>query len=289
MGTSVTVAFVGTLPARAIGAVTGLFARWERVLSRFDPNSELSQVNRAGGRPEPAGALFRNVLSVALDAARATDGLFDPTLGRQMAAIGYDRSFEGPLRQVGRTFVREAPGGGWRNVEIDDATGTVTLPLGVSLDMGGIAKGMAVDAAATLLAEFAAGPALVNAGGDIRVVGDDLARWQVGLEPLVGQSVSLDAGALATSGSTTRRWTQNGVKRHHVIDPRTGLSSRSQVRTATVAAATCTQAEVAAKVALLLGPEAGRTFLEHHNLPGLLALHDGSIHTTSTWPSQVAA
>lgn len=289
MGTTVSILFAGDLPPGAAGAVRNLFAGWEALLSRFRPESELSRVNRSAGTPTTVRPLLRSVLTVAVDAARATDGLFDPTLGRQMSAIGYNRSFEGPLRLVGGTFVRDLPAGGWRDIHIDAATNRITIPPGTALDFGGIAKGMAVDAAASLLAEFGVEAALVNAGGDMRVARDDAAEWQIGFDEAKDHAVTLAGGGIATSGVTKRRWMQDGVQRHHLIDPRTGLPSQSELRSVSVAASTCAQAEVAAKVALILGVEAGTAFLERFELPGLMTLRDDSIRATATWPSQVAA
>ena len=289
MGTTVSILFVGDLPAGAAGAVRNLFVGWEAILSRFRPESELSRVNRAAGTPTKVSQLLRSVLTVAVDEARATDGLFDPTLGRQMSAIGYDRSFEGPLRLVGGTFVRDLPAGGWRDIQIDAQKCTVTIPAGTALDFGGIAKGMAVDAAASLLSEFGVATALVNAGGDMRVARADAAEWQIGFDEATDRAVTLTSGGIATSGVTKRRWMQDGVQRHHLIDPRTGLPSQSELRSVSVAASTCAQAEVAAKVALILGFAAGTAFLERLNLPGLMTLQDDSIRATPTWPSQVAA
>ena len=289
MGTTVSILFAGDLPPGAAGAVRNLFAGWEALLSRFRPESELSRVNRSAGTPTTVRPLLRSVLTVAVDAARATDGLFDPTLGRQMSAIGYNRSFEGPLRLVGGTFVRDLPAGGWRDIHIDAATNRITIPPGTALDFGGIAKGMAVDAAASLLAEFGVEAALVNAGGDMRVARDDAAEWQIGFDEAKDHAVALAGGGIATSGVTKRRWMQDGVQRHHLIDPRTGLPSQSELRSVSVAASTCAQAEVAAKVALILGVEAGTAFLERFELPGLMTLRDDSIRATATWPSQVAA
>ena len=289
LGTAVSVLFVGELPRGSAGAIRALFAEWEATLSRFAPHSELSLINRSAGRPAPAGPLLRSVLRAAVSAARSSDGLFDPTLGRQMAAIGYDRSFEGPVRLAGGTFVRDLPSGGWRTIQIDDAAGLVTIPAGTALDLGGIAKGMAVDAAVALLLGTGATGALVNAGGDMRVVCDGAADWHVGFDEADSHTVTLTGGAIATSGITTRRWTQGGIKQHHLIDPRTASPARSDLRTVSVAAPTCAQAEVAAKVALLLGSLDGARFLAQRDLPGVMTLLDGSAQPTPSWPDRAAA
>src|SRR5579875_1194518 len=149
-----------------------LFTTWEGVLSRFRDDSELSVLNHHAGRAMKVSDLLWRVLITALDAARATGGLYDPALGRQMIRIGYDRSFN----EITDGVVPEAnifplPGGGWQRVQLDDATHMVCLPGGIALDFGGIAKGMAVDAAIALLAERGISPVLLNAGGDLAVQG----------------------------------------------------------------------------------------------------------------------
>lgn len=123
----------------------------------------------------------------------------------------------------------------------------------------------------------------------MRVVRNDAAEWQVAFAEADDAAVTLTSGALATSGVTRRRWVQDGVERHHLIDPRSGLPADSGLRSVSVAAPTCAQAEVAAKVALVLGRDAGIAFLGRLGLPGLLTLTDGAVHETATWPTQVAA
>jgi len=116
--------------------------RVERELSRFRPDSDLSRLNAAAGKPYRAGELLWQVTTAALDAARATDGLFDPTVGRALIQAGYDRSFE---RIAGRDL-KDAPlapprlpAAAWRDIHLDPNRRTITLPEGVQLDLGGVA------------------------------------------------------------------------------------------------------------------------------------------------------
>ena len=118
------------------------------------------------------------------------------------------------------------------------------------LDLGGIAKGYAVDRAAELLAP--AGPCLVNAGGDLAVRGG---AWPVGVEHL---TLLLERGAIATSGRDRRRWTRDGREHHHLIDPRTGAPADTPLLRATVVAASAAEAEVLAKAVFLGDEEAAR-------------------------------
>ena len=294
MGTTVSV----VTGAEAEGAgeeVERLFAEWERCLSRFLADSDLSRLNARAGQPATVSPLLFDVLSAALRAARATAGLYDPTLLRTLESLGYDRSFEllpqgtSPASTGGSHPARLAPaGGGWRRIELDPRRRTVTVPAGVGVDLGGIAKGMAVDAAIGRLRASGVRAAMVSAGGDLRVHGlpEGLASWPVAVDGGHGPvSVALTHGSLATSGIAKRRWRQGAVERHHLLDPRDGRPARSGLWSVTVAAATCGQAEVAAKTAFLLGHRAGTEFLERKGLAGLLVGRSGASWRCGSWPA----
>src|SRR5207248_2966107 len=160
-----------------------------------------------------------------------------------------------------------APCGG--SVGIDRESGVVTLEPGTRLDLGGIAKGYAVDRACDLL--FAAGPCLVNAGGDLAARGGS---WPVGVDG--GPTLELADGALATSGSDRRRWRRNGEERHHLIDPRTGTPSRSDLVRVTVAAPNAVEAEVLAKALYLTGAAGAAREADERGIPAVLVRVDGT-------------
>ncbi len=321
MGTTVTV-LVPTAWSAMASVTADLFADWEARLTRFRPSSELSRLNAAAGRPRRVGRLLYGAVETAVLAALATDGLFDPTLLDRLEALGYDRTFEALRRgeaidpstasmaEVGRRPERQhrlqrpsrdgelearprPVGGGWRGIRLDRRSRTVELPPGVRLDLGGIAKGMAVDAAVALLAAVGVPAAAVEAGGDLAVLGrsPDGGPWRVEIErppaappgngaagsdpePLV---VELEDGALATSSVGRRRWLAGGAWRHHLVDPRTGEPAATGIWSATVAAASCTEAEVAAKVALLLGADGAPAFLRRWGYSGLFIDDVGSV------------
>ncbi len=263
------------------------FAQVEAELSRFRPQSGLSRLNAAAGRgPQPVSPLLLEVLALALEAARASDGVFDPTVLHALHAAGYDRSFDQIAAGVGVS--QHTPGtaaiGGWQQVRVDVAEGTVTLPASLGIDLGGIAKGWAVDQAARELGQW--GPALVDAGGDIRSVGMPGEPWPVAVQDPFDETrdlavVLLADTAVATSSIGGRRWLRNGQPMHHLIDPRTGQPSRSDLHTVTVVAPTAVDAEVAAKVALLLGRQAGRSYLESRRHAAWLIDHQGRVTVIS--------
>jgi thiamine biosynthesis lipoprotein len=279
------------LPARDAGAaasaVEGLFAEWEEVLSRFRPESELSRLNARAGTPVSVGSILLDAAEAALEAARATGGLFDPTLGRQLVRLGYDRSFEEmrtPRARTGQT----RSGGAWRTMVVDRSAGIVTVPAGSALDVGGIAKGMAVDASLELLDSLGVETALVSAGGDLAVLGLPPGRlaWYVRVGGPGGPIVPLVRGALATSGITHRRWRQGDLARHHLVDPGTGEPALSGLDEVTVAAGSCRVAEVGATAAFVAGPRIGPSLLERLGLAGLLVTGAGNEISVGRWPSR---
>ncbi len=207
MGTEVELLVDASDAEEALDAAEAEFHRLEAILTRFRPESELSRLNE-GGEIEAGDDLLR-VTDLALAAREETGGRFDPTVHDAVVAAGYDRTFD------------ELPSDG-AAVSGADCVGTVRLDgrrieldPGVRLDFGGIGKGYAAERAADLLA--AAGPCLVNAGGDIAVRGG---AWPIGIET-GGETltVELTGGALATSGRDRRRWRRGGRELHHLIDP----------------------------------------------------------------------
>ncbi|GHO85544.1 FAD:protein FMN transferase [Dictyobacter formicarum] len=267
-----------------------LFEHWEQTLSRFLPDSELSQLNRLAGKPVLVSKLLFTVLSSALEAARSTNGIYDPTLLNQLMQLGYDRTFEEVPPQSAASTAAIEPGGRWRAIQLQPSLRLVHMPAGTRVEFGGIAKGMAVDAALEALRSEKIETALVNAGGDLAVSGmpPGLQQWPIEIQ---GKTrtwvVPFHHGALATSGIGRRHWRQGTELRHHLLDPGTGLPARTQLWSVTVAAAQCKQAEVAAKVAFLLGIKQGSAFLRQHGLAALLIMQDGSVLTVGPWPQEV--
>jgi FAD:protein FMN transferase len=234
------------------------FRRLETVLSRFRPDSELSQLNEAGEgnvRPE-----LLEVIELAVEARAASGGRFDPTVHDALVAAGYDRSFELLDDRSGEPTAPARVGG---SVTIDRGTGHVALERGYRLDLGGIAKGWAADRALAVLSQ--AGPALVNAGGDVAAAGR---VWPIAVEAAGGAiTLALEQGGLATSGRDRRTWVRDGEARHHLIDPATGEPAKGDVRTLTVAAGCAADAEVLAKTLFLAGDS--RRALDEADLAGV--------------------
>ncbi|MGB3218895.1 MAG: FAD:protein FMN transferase [Anaerolineae bacterium] len=266
------------------------FTAIEAELSRFRPDSGLSRLNAAAGSgPQPVLPLLWTVLTAALEAARRSDGLFDPTLLHALRRAGYDRSFEQlPPPSPAAPAAPAALDWGYQRVRTDPAAMMVELPAGLGLDLGGIGKGWAVDDVAQTLA--AHGPVLVDAGGDMRIVGAVRGEpWPIAVQnPFHAQhdlfTLAVSSGAVATSSIGGRRWASNGRAMHHLLDPRTGQPSVSDLHSVTVLAPTAASAEVAAKVALILGSRQGSAYLAKRNLRGLLIGREGQQQTVGRLP-----
>lgn len=276
--------------------VESLFEEVEDKLSRFKSSSELSQLNRSAGKGFIASPLLFEVVSEAVSWAQATDGLFDPTVLIALMAVGYNRSFELLAYVEDKpTGAQAIPKVSWRDVTLDPLTSTISLPEGCGLDLGGIGKGWTVDRAVNLLRRFV--NFAIDAGGDIYLGGTqvDGSPWTVGVEDPFepGRNLAILAlknHAVATSTTMRRRWSNGGSEQHHLIDPRTGSPSDSDVVSVSVIADSVARAEVLAKVALLLGAEPGLRFLEEQeNAEGLLVMDDGSIRYSAGFEEVVYA
>ena len=261
----------GVESSAALWAVEAEFRRLEALLSRFRPDSELSALNRAGSLA--AGPDLVRVAALALAARERTSGRFDPTVHEALVAAGYDRTFAEVTAEGGAAGPAPGRCGGW--VTLDPEIGLIELEPGIRLDLGGIAKGDAVDRACELLA--AAGPCLVNAGGDLAVRGRPSGEpWPVGVETAGGTiTLGLERGAVATSGRDRRRWVRGGEEQHHVIDPSTGLPAASDLLRVTVVAETAVEAEVLAKALFLAGEREAAAEAGALGIPCVLVTGDG--------------
>ena len=254
------------LAAAALRAAEDEFHRLESLLSRFRPDSELARLNRDG--EIVAGPDLLAVAQLAVEARARSEGRFDPTIHDALCAAGYHSTFA----EIALAGGPEEPAAGPCNgsVTIDPTRSSITLGRGVHIDLGGIAKGFAVDRASELLSTV--GPSLVNAGGDIAATGE----WIVGVEtegePL---ALALIDGALATSGRDRRRWLRDGEERHHLIDPSTGRPAESDLLRVTAFAATAVEAEVIAKTRFLAGFDRAVEEADDVGAPCVLVAQDG--------------
>jgi thiamine biosynthesis lipoprotein len=256
-----------------------LEARW----SRFRPSSELSRLNASPGRPVTVSLDTFAVISRAVEAWRLTNGRFDPTVLPALRAPGDDRDFavithDGPVTTAPRGRM---PAPGCAGIALDATVGAVTLPEGVVLDLGGIAKGFAADRVATALLAAGADGACVNLGGDLRVVGraPEGSSWTIDVDDPFESGTGtllLAEGAVATSSRLRRAW-RRGEPAHRLIEPATGASARTGLASVTVVAGEAWWAEVLAKAAFVAGPEVGAALVSGAGATGLLVRDDGRV------------
>jgi thiamine biosynthesis lipoprotein len=286
---------VVTEPGSLAGAVDVVEQELDAIdlaCSRFRDDSELARLNRSGGRPFHASSLLVEALEAGLRAAEVTDGAVDPTVGRSMSSLGWDRDF---AVLVEKDTFELVPAGGWQAIRIDRGRSLVVVPARTEIDLGATAKALCADRAARAAAAATACGVLVNLGGDLSVAGAPPAGgWSV----LVaddhrappagdGQTVAISSGGLATSSTTVRRWRSGGSEHHHIVDPRTGAPVEEVWRTVSVAAATCVDANTASTAAIVRGRSA-LDWLEAAGLPARLVAPDGSVSYTGDWPRETA-
>jgi FAD:protein FMN transferase len=278
----------------AVNVVTGELQRIDQACSRFREDSELALLNRRSGTWVPVSPLLMTAIEAAVRACRMTNGAVDPTMGRAIRFLGYDRDF-GNLRDDGPVNLAIGPAGGTGVIEMDATGQRVMVHGGHEIDLGATAKALAADLSARAAFEACGVGVLVSLGGDIAIAGPAPADgWSIlvaedhaaSLESS-GEVIVLKSGAIATSTTTLRRWRQGGVERHHILDPSTGTPAREHWRTASVVTASCVDANAAATASIVWG-QAALAWLKAHRLPARLVATDGSITRVAGWPSDRA-
>jgi FAD:protein FMN transferase len=259
--------------------------------SRFREDSELSALNRRAGQPVRVSRRLFGAAALAIETARRTGGLVDPTVGRALRLTGYDRTFTAVRVRDGSFLAVSHRSPGWESIRLDPEHLEICTPAGVELDLGATAKAAAADAAAAAAHRITGAGVLVSLGGDVAVAGPVPAGgWPIRIAdrhdaPIAstGPVVALAGGGLATSGVAARRWRVRGGERHHIVDPRTGNSALTPWRTVTVTGATCLDANAASTAAVVLGADAP-AWLALGGFSARLARHDGSVLFVGDWP-----
>lgn len=255
--------------ARAIDRACEWFTAVEATCSRFLDDSEVSLLSRTVGEPVRVSPMLLEAVRFAVAVAADTDGAFDPTVGALMAARGFDVDDRSGERI-------QSPGpdttASYRDITIDEDAGTITLARPLVLDLGAVAKGLAVDMAASELRplrHFA-----IDAGGDLFLSGLNGADqpWSVGIRhPLSSEDsievIEVSDAAVCTSGGYERPSPDPGVG-HHIVDPRTRHSA-NRLASATVVAPTAIVADALATAAFVLGPRDALAFLARHGVNGI--------------------
>lgn len=279
MGTVVTLQIVGhgadererTERVQGIARAVEWFRRVEACCTRFDETSEIHRLTTHIGTAVPVSAIVYEAVRFALALAEESGGAFDPTIGHRMEARGFDREYR--TGHVVRTRLDASSDASYRDVHLDPLERTITLRRPLVLDLGAVAKGLAVDMAARELEPFE--NFAIDAGGDLYLGGcnADGAPWSVGIRHPRNpgellETLHVSNTAVCTSGDYERHAPADAVG-HHIMDPRTGLTVTT-VASVTVVAPVTMVADGLATAAFVLGPARGLELLERHGVNGLI-------------------
>jgi thiamine biosynthesis lipoprotein len=277
MGTLVTIHLTAAGGDAAIDRGFAWFRTIESCCTRFDQQSELMQLCGRPGTAVHVSQILFEAVRFAVTVAHDTGGAFDPTVGGRMARRGFDREY--------RSGHRVAAGGdddaSYRDIGLDEAQQTITLGRAMTLDLGGVAKGLAVDAAARELRDYT--DFVVDAGGDLFLGGRSPrgTPWSVGIpHPRVAgeliETITVSDHAVCTSGDYERATP-------HLIDPRSDAAATA-CASVTVIAPNAMLADALATAAFVLGPEDGARLLERHGVEGVIFTPDLVRHATAGFP-----
>lgn len=288
MGGHATISLVGaTTPL--LDAAFALADRCEARWSRFLPTSDISRLNWAEGRAVEVDPLTVRLIGAMRDAATLTDGDFDPTLLPSVIEAGYAASAVAPDLVTELPDSARAPGR-LGDIDIDIEDSRVRMPLGTTLDAGGIGKGLAADIVCEFALAEGAWGIMAEFGGDIVVAGraPDGVAWLLGVEDPFDTArhlgtVRIARGAIVTSSQRKRRFATPDGERHHLIDPATGMNAASRIQTVTVIAATGARAEALAKPGFLRPAQDYLAWLPEVGAAGLLVDAEGAQHASANW------
>ena len=267
MGTRIAVQLWSENPQQAVDAIDAVMAdmhRTDELMSTYKPGSQLSQVNaHAYERPVQVDADIIDVVQKSIEYSRLSEGVFDVTY----ASVGYLYDYRAHQHPTEAQIAAALPGVDYRQVLIDPQARTIRfLKPGMRIDLGGIAKGWAVDRGIEILRRAGIQHAMVNAGGDTALLGDRLGKpWVVGIRDprkagAVVARIPLQDEAISTSGDYERYFEENGQRYHHIIVPGTGKSPDA-VRSVTVIGANATRTDGLTKTVFILGVERGMAFI----------------------------
>ena len=285
MNSDVELMAYGCRPFRRLDRAAAWLRGFERRFSRFEPSSELSRLNASAGARFKVSPQMLRLLLLSMHLAERSGGLFDPTVLRRLEAAGYDRTFEQVTGRVEEPPAAIRPEGvSWKDVTIDQAHRTVTLPPASGIDLGGIGKSWAVDRLSSIIGK----PGMVNAGGDLFAAGrpHDADAWLVGVEnPFFPERdlavLAVRDRGVATSTTRRRQWLDGRRWSHHLIDPSSGEPSTSDAVQVAAVAESCLLADYHAKVALLMGLSGGLDYLAATGgVEGLMVGTDKVVYTT---------
>lgn len=274
MDTVVDVRVDGRNSEQLVEEVFALMDDLEGMLSRFVAGSDVSNVNARAGQWVEVSPVTLAVIELGVELGELTGGVFDITVGAVLDLWGFGSGrYYVPTEEELAAALSTVD---YTRVEIDRAKNMVRIPEGTVLDLGGIAKGYIVDAGTQILREAKVQRSIINAGGDISVIGrrPDNLPWRVGVQNPEKPSeirwiLPLDDESVVTSGDYQRFFTHEGVRYHHIIDPRTGYPAR-ELTSVTIVGNGAAACDALSTAVFVLGLEEGRALVE--SLPDVEAI-----------------
>jgi thiamine biosynthesis lipoprotein len=262
--------------------IKNFYSEKEKIFSRFDDNSELGRLNKNVGRYNSASSDIMEVARKCLKYHKNTDGYFDPRIIEVLENIGYDKDFSKINSSVlERDFldVQRLK----NNLSDDLKVNGNKIYFGHRMDFSGIAKGYITDKMAGFLRKKGYDNFLIDSGGDIRISGKDEKKesWKISLESVAEEKLLLelnnDFPAVATSGITRRKWENKNGKFHHLVNPKNLEEFSFGLKSVTVVAKTCEEADVLAKTLFLIGKGKGTQLSREKNIRSLFLDYKGNI------------
>ena len=275
---------------RLVEIARNRIAELEQKWSRFLPSSDISRLNNAHGETIHVAPESLKLIQYLINAQRITNGAFDPTILPVLHDLGYQSSFIQPEHIS--TFA-SLPN--WSlplsSIRIDENKNSIYLPEGLTLDPGGLGKGLAADMVAQLLMSEGAKGVCISLGGDISCMGQSPSgdTWTIPIEApngLIEQSASFAQGAIATSSVRAKTWFYLSGRQHHIIDPETlqplNTSGIHAVQS-TAIANEAVWAEVFSTAVLIRGAEISFPLCEAHGIAAQIKYSDGSSKESTLW------
>ncbi|MFA6047561.1 MAG: FAD:protein FMN transferase [Parcubacteria group bacterium] len=272
--------------------IKNFYCEKEKTFSRFDKNSKLSTLNNNLGKYNTASSDIIEVAGKCLEYNKDTDGYFDPRIIEVLESIGYDKDF----RKINSEEIKK------ESLDIKCLSDDLGSDLKIDgdkiyfrcrMDFSGIAKGYITDKLANYLQERGYTNFLIDSGGDIRISGKDEngENWKISLEGVAEEKILLELNnnfpAIATSGITRRKWENESGKFHHLINPKSPGEFNFNLKSATVVARTCEEADIWEKVLYLMGKENGIQFSEEKNIKSLFLDYKGNIQVSGVMKNNI--
>lgn len=284
MDTYMSVLVYGNNAEQAADACVTEIQRLDTLLDKNDPKSDIFRLNHAQGAMIPIEPETEDLLSLARTYAKQTSGKFDPTINAvsELWAIGSERERVPSGAELSQALRKV----GYENLVLSQ--GQAQLKDGATVDLGGIAKGYAADRAVQILREYGIEHAVLSLGGNVYVLGSapNGQPWNIGIQDPddkqdIIATLSLSNCSAVTSGDYERYFEQDGIRYHHIFDPKTGYPGNSGVRSVTIICESSTQADAYSTALFLMGMERGMEFYHQQGgFEAVFVLEDGSVQCT---------